>query len=144
MTKPKRDPTRENRIHEQIIVDAYGPEEQAMGWYYYLEENMQFPFQAQCIATGPTSPLRKGESVEARRLAPEDACSMRHARDDPMARPEHGRPALAVEGRRRGSINETSYPRLALLDRTRVLFLNYARLPKTHDASGAASAPGDW
>ena len=75
MTKPKRDPTRENRIHEQIIVDAYGPEEQAMGWYYYLEENMQFPFQAQCIATGPTSPLRKGESVEARRLAPEDACS---------------------------------------------------------------------
>jgi hypothetical protein len=75
MTKPKRDPTRENRIHEQIIVDAYGPEEQAMGWYYYLEENMQFPFQAQCIATSPTSPLRKGESVEARRLAPEDACS---------------------------------------------------------------------
>ena len=64
MTKPKRDPTRENRIHEQIIVDAYRPEEQAMGWYYYLEENMQFPFTAQCIATGPTSPLRKGESVE--------------------------------------------------------------------------------
>jgi|SRR5271156_6382750 len=105
MTKPKRDPTRENRIHEQIIVDAYGPEEQAMGWYYYLEENMQFPFQAQCIATHPTSQRRvcRSPTPGARRRM-----QQRHARDDPMARPEHGRPALAVEGRRRGSINETA------------------------------------
>ena len=75
MTKPKRDPTRENRIHEQIIVDANGPEEQAMGWYYYLEDKIQFPFQAQCVASRPTSPLRQGESVEVRRLASEDTCS---------------------------------------------------------------------
>jgi hypothetical protein len=75
MTKPKRDPARENRIHEQITVDAYGPEEQAMGWYYYLEDKIQFPLQAQCIASRPTSPLRKGEPVEVRRLAPEDTCS---------------------------------------------------------------------
>ena len=71
MTKPKRDPTRENRIHEQITVDAYGPEEQAMGWYYYLEGKIQFPFHAQCIA----SPLCKGKSVAVQRLAPEDTCS---------------------------------------------------------------------
>ena len=75
MTKPKRDPTRENRIHEQIIVDANGPEEQAMGWYYYLEDKILFPFQAQCIASKPTSPLRKGELVEVRRLASEDTCN---------------------------------------------------------------------
>ena len=38
MAKPKRDPVREERILEEIIVDAYGPEAQAMGWYYYLED----------------------------------------------------------------------------------------------------------
>ena len=56
-------------------MDAYGPEEQAMGWYYYLEEKIQFPFHAQCIASVPTSPLRKGDSVEIRKMAPEDSCS---------------------------------------------------------------------
>jgi hypothetical protein len=75
MAKPKRDPVREERIHEEIIVDAYGPEEQAMGWYYYLEDKMHFPFQAKCIASKVTSPLRRGESVDVRGLASEDACS---------------------------------------------------------------------
>jgi hypothetical protein len=74
MAKARRNPDRENRIREEIIVDAYGPEEQAMGWYYYLEDKIQFPFQAQCIASTPTSPLRNGESVEVRKLAPEDTC----------------------------------------------------------------------
>ena len=32
----RRDEHREERISMEIIVDAYGPEEQAMGWYYYL------------------------------------------------------------------------------------------------------------
>ena len=36
MRRPKRDPAREDRIHNEAIVDA-GPEEQAMSWYYYLE-----------------------------------------------------------------------------------------------------------
>src|SRR5271157_3828747 len=56
-------------------VDAYGPEEQAMGWYYYLENKLRFPFQAKCIASKVVSPLRKGEIVEVRRMAPEDSCS---------------------------------------------------------------------
>lgn len=75
MPKPRRDPIREERIHEEIIVDAYGPEEQAMSWYYYLEDKLQFPFHAQCVASVPTSPLRKGDSVEIRKMAPEDSCS---------------------------------------------------------------------
>jgi hypothetical protein len=75
MAKPKRDSVREERIHEEIIVDAYGPEEQAMGWYYYLEDKIHFPFQAKCIASKVTSPLQKGESVEVSALAPEDTCS---------------------------------------------------------------------
>jgi len=75
MAKARRNPERENRIHEEIIVDAYGPEEQAMSWYYYLEGKLRFPFRAQCIASVPTSPLRKGEAVEIRKMAPEDSCT---------------------------------------------------------------------
>ncbi len=75
MKKTQRDPIREDRIENEIIVDAYGPEEQAMGWYYYLDDKIRFPFQAQCIVAKVVSPLRKGETVEVRRMAPEDACS---------------------------------------------------------------------
>ena len=75
MKKPKKNPIREDRIQNEAIVDAYGPEEQALGWYYYLENKIHFPFQAKCIVAKPVSPLRKGETVEVRRLAPEDACS---------------------------------------------------------------------
>jgi hypothetical protein len=39
----KRDPVREDRIHSEAIVDA-GPEEQALSWYYYLENKISFPF----------------------------------------------------------------------------------------------------
>jgi len=75
MAKTKRDPVREERIHNEAVVDAYGPEEQALGWYYYLENKIRFPFQARCTVTKAVSPLRKGETVEVRRLAPEDAYS---------------------------------------------------------------------
>ncbi len=75
MAKPKRDPVREERIHNEVVVDAYGPEEQALGWYYYLEDKIRFPFQAKCIVAKVVSPLIKEETVEVRCMAPEDACS---------------------------------------------------------------------
>jgi hypothetical protein len=74
MAKRKRDRLREERIQNEAIVDAYGPEEQALGWYYYLENKIRFPFQARCTVTKAVSPLHKGETVEVRRLAPEDSC----------------------------------------------------------------------
>lgn len=70
MAKTKKDPVRENRISDQVIVDAYGSQEQAMGWSCYLENNIRFPFRAKCIAAKTTSPLRKGETVEVRRWLP--------------------------------------------------------------------------
>jgi hypothetical protein len=73
MRRAKRDPVREDRIHNEAIVDA-SPEEQAMGWYYYLEGKVTFPFQAKCIVTNALSPLRKGEIVEVLRMAREEAC----------------------------------------------------------------------
>jgi len=75
MKQRRKDPEREDRIHNEAIVDAYGPEEQAMSWYYYLENKIHFPFHAKCTASKATSPLRKGDMVEVRRLAPEDACT---------------------------------------------------------------------
>jgi len=75
LKRSKKDPVREDRIDNEIIVDAYGPEEQIMGWYYYLEDKIRFPFQANCIAAKLVSPLRKGETVQVQRMASEDACS---------------------------------------------------------------------
>lgn len=55
-------------------MDAYGSEEKAMSWYHYLEGRLSFPFQARCSVSRLVSPLKKGETVEVRRMAPEDAC----------------------------------------------------------------------
>ena len=73
VAKPKRDRLREERIHNEVIVDAYGPEEQALSWYYFLEDKLRFPFPARCISAKVVSPLRKGETVEVLSMAPEDA-----------------------------------------------------------------------
>jgi hypothetical protein len=74
MPKTKRDEAREERIRMEVIVDAYDSEEQALGWYYYLEEKLHFPFPAKCIAERATSPLRKGDEVQVVGMAPEDEC----------------------------------------------------------------------
>ncbi len=37
MERIDRDEEREHRIAMEVVVDAYGPEEQALGWYYYLD-----------------------------------------------------------------------------------------------------------
>lgn len=74
MRTPRKDSKREHRITMEIVVDAYTPEEQAMGWYYYLENKLRFPFAAKCIVERPISPLRKGDQVEVVTMAPEDEC----------------------------------------------------------------------
>ena len=72
--RAKRNAVRERRILNEIIVDAYGPEEQAMGWYYYLERVLHFPFPARCRLARALSPLRPGERVTVTRMAPEEEC----------------------------------------------------------------------
>ena len=74
MNRRAKDDEREQRIRDEIIADAYGPEEQAMGWYYYLERTMQFPFTARCIAQGSISPLKQGDEVEVVGMAPVEEC----------------------------------------------------------------------
>jgi hypothetical protein len=74
MAKPKQDEAREHRIAFEIVVDAYDAEERAMGWYYYLQDTMQFPFIATCISKRRVSPLKEGETVEVVDMAPTDEC----------------------------------------------------------------------
>jgi Calcium binding len=64
MKRPSRDEEREQRITMEIVVDAYTPEAQAMGWYSSLEDRLHFPFVAGCIAERSISPLRVGDEVE--------------------------------------------------------------------------------
>jgi hypothetical protein len=74
MHSPKRSPAREARIRDEIIVDAYDGSEQAMGWYYYLEDHLDFPFGGRCITERAISPLREGEAVTVLAMAPEREC----------------------------------------------------------------------
>ena len=70
----ERNEERENRIYDEAIVDAYGSEERSLGWYYYLEERMTFPFKARCIDSRKTSLLKVGEVVEVLEMADEYDC----------------------------------------------------------------------
>jgi hypothetical protein len=74
MVGKKTEPKREARIIDEIIVDAYTAEERAMSWYYYLESELRFPFEAECIKQWPISPLRKGEKIRVTGLAPTKHC----------------------------------------------------------------------
>jgi Calcium binding len=74
VAKAKQDKQREQRIQQEIVVDAHDAEEQAMGWYYYLEEQLRFPFQAKCIVQRVISPLRKGQGAQVVGLAPAQEC----------------------------------------------------------------------
>jgi Calcium binding len=74
MTRQAKDEAREERIHMEIIVDAHDSEEQVMGWYYYLDDTIHFPFSARCVALRPTSPLELDDQVEVVGIAPADEC----------------------------------------------------------------------
>lgn len=74
MEKRAREEDREERITMEIIVDAYGPEEQASGWYNYLDETLSFPFTARCRARRAISPLKVGDEVDVIAMAPEEEC----------------------------------------------------------------------
>jgi hypothetical protein len=73
-TKPKKEPEREERIRDEILVECYDHHDSAMAWYNYIEEQLQFPFTATCISVRAVSPLRVKDEVEVIELAPENEC----------------------------------------------------------------------
>ncbi len=74
MPQTETDESREYRIEMEIVVDAYGEEERAMGWYCYLQDKLTFPFLARCIARRMTSPLKVADEVEVLKMAPDEEC----------------------------------------------------------------------
>ncbi|PID56243.1 calcium-binding protein [candidate division KSB3 bacterium] len=74
MERLKRDHRREKRIDLEILIDACDEEERAMGWYYYLDGSLTFPFEAICLREHPKSPLQKGDAVRVTGMADEHKC----------------------------------------------------------------------
>lgn len=74
MARIEKDEAREERIELEAIVDAYGPEEQAMGWYYYLDDKISPPFKGRCIKKRAISPLEANEEVEVLGMSPVEEC----------------------------------------------------------------------
>jgi len=74
MERIEEDKDREYRIDMEAVVDAYDEEERAMGWYYYLDDKINFPFKAKFIKEKRTSPLKQEEVVEVTGMAPADEC----------------------------------------------------------------------
>ncbi len=70
----KKNKAREHRIDMEAVVDAYGSEERAMGWYYYLEGKIEFPFKAKCLREKSILPLKKKEIVKVQSMATEEDC----------------------------------------------------------------------
>jgi hypothetical protein len=69
-----KDAEREDRMFMEAVVDANGSEEQAMGWYYYLEDKISFPFAAEYIAIDKRTPLELGERVMVEKMSGENYC----------------------------------------------------------------------
>jgi hypothetical protein len=72
--RPEKDEAREERIIMEVVVDAYDEEERAMGWFYYLDDKMRFPFEAKCVVERRISPLKIGERVQVKGMTVEDDC----------------------------------------------------------------------
>jgi hypothetical protein len=69
MGKIKEDKSREDRIMNEITVDAYDAEERKMGWEAYLDDTLNFPFKAKCVKEIIISPLTKNEKITALKMA---------------------------------------------------------------------------
>src|SRR5215469_2258910 len=74
MARRSKEEQREQRIHMEIVADAYGPEAQAASWYAYLAETLHCPFTAHCLALRAISPLEPGDEFDVGGMAPEEEC----------------------------------------------------------------------
>ena len=114
MVKTKTDPKREHRIVMEIVVDAYDEHERAMGWYYYLEDHLRFPFTATCISRRSISPLRVEDEVDVLGMAPEDECEheifvMIRWEKDGLAVPLAQLRPIAAENRNKQPVDDWHY-----------------------------------
>lgn len=74
MDRTIKDEEREQRIDYEVVVDAYDEVERSLGWYYYLQGKITFPFEAVCTVEKRSSPLKPDEIVEVVGMPPEEEC----------------------------------------------------------------------
>ncbi len=74
MSSVEEDKSREERITMEIVVDAHDKEERAMGWYYYLDDTLNIPFNAKWKKKTRKSGTVEEKIVEVLGMAPEDEC----------------------------------------------------------------------
>ena len=74
MSNQETDPIRESRIVYEIIVDAYDETERALGWYYYLQDKITFPFLATWQKKIKKTGQIKETEVEVIGMASEENC----------------------------------------------------------------------
>jgi hypothetical protein len=103
----------------EVVVDAYDASERAMGWYAYLQDQLECPFVAQCVERRAISLLLVGDEVEVVSLAPADECAHEIF---VMIRWEHG--GLPVFRDRTGSSSTAS----TVVNRS--MFMCDAKMPK--------------
>lgn len=70
MSEVELDDVREERIDLEVVVDAYDESERSMGWYYYLEDRLDFPFKAKWVSRNKP----EGRNVTVLEMSPEDDC----------------------------------------------------------------------
>jgi len=115
MKRPKENKKREDRITEEVVVDAYNEEERAMGWYYYAADNIAFPFKAQCVLKRSTSPLKVGDQVKVIGIAPEERLHAGTYSSDHMAGFQFRCSSHLVEGLRTDDRNAPGFIGLEIL-----------------------------
>ena len=115
MVKPRRERERERRIALEIVVDAYDTHERAMGWYYYLEEQLKYPFMATCTNKRVISPLRVKDEVRVVGMPGEDECehemfvTIRWERDRLAVPLAQLRPISATDKRTKQGVEDWHY-----------------------------------
>ncbi len=96
----EHDPLRDERILNEVIVDCYDEDEEAMSWYYHLADELEFPITAtvrfalkggnaevkpaQIVGVDPKSEqgrslrlsIVEGGSQRVQYISPEDVVSM--------------------------------------------------------------------
>jgi Calcium binding len=71
---PKLDLTREHRIVYEIVVDCYDEFEVASAWYAYMQDKLEFPFQAKCVVRNGSGALDFGEEITVIGLLDQEEC----------------------------------------------------------------------
>jgi len=64
----------EEAIFMEAVVDAYNEVEQAMGWYYFLEDRLNFPFTAKCREEKRTNRVKKDQIYQVVGMADTEEC----------------------------------------------------------------------